>query len=38
MKLNVVVCIQTVFSLESFTKTMPLTEDVIEGWRPKVMG
>ncbi|KAL4577919.1 hypothetical protein LXL04_014034 [Taraxacum kok-saghyz] len=29
---------KTVFSLESFTKTMPLTEDVIEGWRPKVMG
>ncbi|KAI3723021.1 hypothetical protein L2E82_34306 [Cichorium intybus] len=29
---------KTVFSLESFVKTMPLTEDVIEGWRPKVMG
>ncbi|XP_024983555.1 probable glutathione S-transferase DHAR2, chloroplastic [Cynara cardunculus var. scolymus] len=29
---------KSVFSLESFTKTMPLTEDVIEGWRPKVMG
>ncbi|KAK9062167.1 hypothetical protein SSX86_019353 [Deinandra increscens subsp. villosa] len=29
---------KTVFSLDSFIKTMPLTEDVIEGWRPKVMG
>lgn len=29
---------KSVFSLDSFTKTMPLTEDVIEGWRPKVMG
>ncbi|XP_071706532.1 probable glutathione S-transferase DHAR2, chloroplastic [Rutidosis leptorrhynchoides] len=29
---------KTVFSLDSFVKTMPLTEDVIEGWRPKVMG
>lgn len=29
---------KTVFSLDSFVKTMPLKEDVIEGWRPKVMG
>ncbi|KAK1410639.1 hypothetical protein QVD17_37176 [Tagetes erecta] len=29
---------KTLFSLDSFIKTMPLTEDVIEGWRPKVMG
>ncbi|KAD7478536.1 hypothetical protein R6Q59_007970 [Mikania micrantha] len=29
---------KTVFSLDSFIKTKPLTEDVIEGWRPKVMG
>lgn len=29
---------KTVFSLDSFIKTMPLTEDIIEGWRPKVMG
>ncbi|MFS8009784.1 putative glutathione dehydrogenase (ascorbate) [Helianthus anomalus] len=29
---------KTVFSLDSFIKTMPLTEDVIKGWQPKVMG
>nr|XP_043631967.1 probable glutathione S-transferase DHAR2, chloroplastic [Erigeron canadensis] len=29
---------KAIFSLDSFVKTMPLTEDVIEGWRPKVMG
>ncbi|XP_076925927.1 putative glutathione S-transferase DHAR2, chloroplastic [Bidens hawaiensis] len=29
---------KTLFSLESFVKTTPLTEDIIEGWRPKVEG
>lgn len=29
---------KTIFSLESFIKTRAQTEDVIEGWRPKVMG
>nr|BAP47517.1 dehydroascorbate reductase [Gentiana triflora] len=29
---------KTIFSLESFVRTRALTEDVIEGWRPKVMG
>uniref|UniRef100_A0A7N0U056 Dehydroascorbate reductase n=1 Tax=Kalanchoe fedtschenkoi TaxID=63787 RepID=A0A7N0U056_KALFE len=29
---------KTIFSLDSFVKTMPSTEDVIAGWRPKVMG
>ncbi|KAL7230529.1 hypothetical protein ACSBR2_008909 [Camellia fascicularis] len=29
---------KTIFSMESFVKTRALPEDVIEGWRPKVMG
>ncbi|KAM7515837.1 hypothetical protein LguiA_005420 [Lonicera macranthoides] len=29
---------KTLFSMDSFVKTRALTEDVIEGWRPKVMG
>ncbi|KZV17609.1 Dehydroascorbate reductase 1 isoform 1 [Dorcoceras hygrometricum] len=29
---------KTIFSLDSFVKTRPVTEDVIEGWRPKVTG
>ncbi|KAK6927848.1 Glutathione S-transferase, N-terminal, partial [Dillenia turbinata] len=29
---------KTIFSLDSFVKTRALPEDVIEGWRPKVMG
>lgn len=29
---------KTIFSMESFVRTRALTEDVIEGWRPKVMG
>ncbi|CAK9175610.1 unnamed protein product [Ilex paraguariensis] len=28
---------KTIFSMDSFIKTRALTEDVIEGWRPKVM-
>ncbi|KAK3132038.1 hypothetical protein QOZ80_6AG0514930 [Eleusine coracana subsp. coracana] len=29
---------KSVFSMDSFIKTQALTEDVIAGWRPKVMG
>lgn len=29
---------KTIFSMDSFIKTRAQTEDVIEGWRPKVMG
>ncbi|CAA2967820.1 glutathione S-transferase DHAR3, chloroplastic [Olea europaea subsp. europaea] len=29
---------KTIFSMDSFVKTRAQTEDVIEGWRPKVMG
>ncbi|TVU11920.1 hypothetical protein EJB05_45531 [Eragrostis curvula] len=29
---------KSVFSMDSFVKTRALTEDVIAGWRPKVMG
>ncbi|KAF3445208.1 hypothetical protein FNV43_RR14902 [Rhamnella rubrinervis] len=29
---------KTIFSRESFVKTRALTEDVIAGWRPKVLG
>ncbi|KAE9450082.1 hypothetical protein C3L33_18019, partial [Rhododendron williamsianum] len=29
---------KTIFSMDSFVKTQALPEDVIEGWRPKVMG
>lgn len=29
---------KVIFSLDSFVKTRALKEDVIEGWRPKVMG
>ncbi|PSS26787.1 Glutathione S-transferase [Actinidia chinensis var. chinensis] len=29
---------KTIFSMDSFVKTRALPEDVIEGWRPKVMG
>ncbi|XP_052197096.1 glutathione S-transferase DHAR3, chloroplastic [Diospyros lotus] len=29
---------KTIFSMDSFVKTRALTQDVIEGWRPKVMG
>lgn len=35
---NVKSYMKTIFSLESFIKTRAQTEDVIEGWRPKVMG
>lgn len=30
--------IQSIFSRDSFVKTRALKEDVIAGWRPKVMG
>ncbi|XP_057492024.1 probable glutathione S-transferase DHAR2, chloroplastic [Actinidia eriantha] len=30
--------LKTIFSMDSFVKTRALPEDVIEGWRPKVMG
>uniref|UniRef100_A0A0E0HN28 GST C-terminal domain-containing protein n=1 Tax=Oryza nivara TaxID=4536 RepID=A0A0E0HN28_ORYNI len=29
---------KTIFSMDSFVKTIALQEDVIAGWRPKVMG
>nr|ACG42781.1 dehydroascorbate reductase [Zea mays] len=29
---------KSIFSMDSFVKTQALTEDVIAGWRPKVMG
>ncbi|XP_057497063.1 probable glutathione S-transferase DHAR2, chloroplastic isoform X1 [Actinidia eriantha] len=29
---------KTIFSMDSFVKTRAFPEDVIEGWRPKVMG
>ncbi|KAK8611602.1 hypothetical protein V6N13_131649 [Hibiscus sabdariffa] len=29
---------KTIFSMESFVKTRPIPDDVIAGWRPKVMG
>ncbi|KAH7860100.1 hypothetical protein Vadar_009333 [Vaccinium darrowii] len=29
---------KTIFSMDSFVKTRALPEDVMEGWRPKVMG
>ncbi|KAL6959580.1 putative glutathione S-transferase dhar2, chloroplastic [Sarracenia purpurea var. burkii] len=29
---------KTIFSMDSFVKTQPLPEDVVEGWRPKVVG
>ncbi|KAL6605893.1 hypothetical protein ACP70R_041546 [Stipagrostis hirtigluma subsp. patula] len=29
---------KSIFSMDSFVKTRALTEDVIAGWRPKVMG
>ncbi|CAN1122710.1 Probable glutathione S-transferase DHAR2, chloroplastic [Linum perenne] len=29
---------QTIFSMDSFVKTRALQEDVIAGWRPKVLG
>lgn len=30
--------LQTIFSKDSFVKTRALPEDVIAGWRPKVIG
>jgi len=29
---------KSIFSMDSFVKTRALQEDVIAGWRPKVMG
>ncbi|KAM1601341.1 hypothetical protein EV1_025394 [Malus domestica] len=29
---------KSIFSLDSFVKTSALKEDVIAGWRPKVLG
>jgi len=29
---------KSIFSMDSFAKTRALQEDVIAGWRPKVMG
>lgn len=38
MMMMMMVLLQNVFSRESFKNTEAQTEDVIAGWRPKVMG